>query len=341
MLRFLPNYGRPEDRSALQDLIARSLAAQASSGSRAANQILIDGIKLEVMPTLDEEFCREALHYHSGLLYAHLEQPELAADHFEQSRTLAGTGGDVLFSEHRQQSIALESRRQVAQKRGLPTIVLASMPRSASTSLTQTIGATLDMPEMRASAGRFPNYALVPRWLSVCLSGGAVLHDHFAASPYNLQVLRQNGVREIFVLIRDPRAAASSYSRLIFRSRTAEPSAEEIDAMILTVFLKGHGLWLQKWVDLAVDPAADIKINWVLYPLVTSDIGSAMRQIFARLLPEYPALSPYMESGVAEVKSNFVVGSDEHWRSRVSDATRERMWAAMPAGIAALLDLQP
>ena len=46
-------------------------------GNRVANEVLLDAIGLTLRPELDNDYYREALEYHLGLLYAHLGQPEL------------------------------------------------------------------------------------------------------------------------------------------------------------------------------------------------------------------------------------------------------------------------
>ena len=186
--------------AAVRQVIAEVLEIQRGTGNRAANQILFDKIGLNIWDALDEGYCAEALEYHLGLLYAHIGEPEEAAAHMARSGTFAGAGGYRIFSDHQSGALELRRQQEAALQRGIPSLVIASMPRSASASLTQTLATALDIPIMRVSCGRYPNSYLIPRWLLNEFSrGGAVLHDHFGALPYNLAALRESGVCDVFV----------------------------------------------------------------------------------------------------------------------------------------------
>ena len=56
-------------------------------GNRVANEVLLDAIGLTLRPELDNDYYREALEYHLGLLYAHLGQPERAAERRRSAST--------------------------------------------------------------------------------------------------------------------------------------------------------------------------------------------------------------------------------------------------------------
>jgi len=213
-LRYPPAH-RLDDRhfAAVRNVIAEVSEAQQQLGYRAGNQLIIDKIGLDAQFAQDEGYWREALDYHLGLLYAHVGEPEKAAEHFERSHTHPGHGGNQVFDGHQHESLELRRRQELARQRGMPSPVIAAMPRSASASLTQTLATLFDAPLMRISCGRFPNFYLVPRWLNSFSPGGAVLHDHFGAVPFNLKTLREGGVRRVFVRVRDPRPAAASAPR--------------------------------------------------------------------------------------------------------------------------------
>ena len=110
------------------------------------------------------------------------------------------------FPDHQRNSLELHRQQDLAKQRGMPSIFIVTMARSGSASLVQTLATALDVPVMRISSHR----KIVPRWLDCFSSGGAILHDHFGPLPYNLKTLRESGVRQIFVRVRDPRAAAAS-----------------------------------------------------------------------------------------------------------------------------------
>ena len=170
---------------------------------------------------------------------------------------------DLLFSDQVNLSYVLRDRQLAAMKRGLPPILIACMPRSASATLTYTLARALDIPVLHISAGSFPNHFLVPSWLNMFLEGGAITQDHFAANDFNLGVLQGRGPRDIFVLIRDPRAAARSQVHHLARGRDggAEPLARRIERQCTENFIP----WLQAWIDCANNKKLPFRIHWLTY----------------------------------------------------------------------------
>jgi hypothetical protein len=322
----------------VRDLIAQVLDIGTARGNRAGNQAIIDALGLNVRLERDEAYCGEALHYHLGLLYAHVGDAERAARHFEESKTYPSDGGNAVFADHQHDSGELRRQQQAAAVRGIPSIILAALPRSASASLTQTIARSLDMPIMRVSCGRFPDFSIVPRWLNAFTPGGAILHDHFGASPFNLATLRGGNVREVFVRARDPRPAAASHVRLS-DSKHATVGRENFEGRVISLYEEAFVPWLMRWIAVAVDPAADVQVRWLLQPQAA--IGAAAHEIIARLAAHYPTLERYSETPMREIKANFVIGDEEAWRTTISAAGQERLWHATPDAVRELLALRP
>ena len=334
-LRFPPQH-RIDDRhlAAVRQVIAEVLEIQRGTGNRAANQVLFDKIGLNIWDALDEGYCAEALEYHLGLLYAHIGEPEEAAAHMARSGTFAGAGGYRIFSDH--QSVALELRRQqeAALQRGIPSLTIASMPRSASASLTQTLATALDIPIMRVSCGRYPNFYLIPRWLDEFSRGGAVLHDHFGALPYNLAALRKSGVRNVFVRVRDPRPAAASALRRRDRIVGA-PHDADFESRMLSTCTESFIPWLEKWI---ISQEEDLRIHFLTQR--PHSISNAAREILSILSSEYPMLEGYLRSGITDVVANFVTGDDDAWRETISESGQGCLWQSMSQGMKDLLELR-
>lgn len=318
--------------------IAERAGTARAAGNRVANQQLLDSIGLTLLPENNDAYYAEALDYHLGLIHGFLGDPEKAAQHFEQSRTLPGCGGDLVFSEHLAHSSSIAELQTEAVDRGMPPILLASMPRSASATLTQTVASTLRIAVPRVSAGRFPNYFLVPVWLRRFLCGGAITHDHFSASPYNLDILKRNSVRHLFVLARDPRASAASFVQ--FRSRVTGATLKDSSAVIAQTALGSYIPWLRQWLQVAKGNSG-MKIKLLKSDVVRADVGTAVRKIFAILEPEYPALMLYSRRRIEEVRANFVLGDDDAWRKIVVHEDRTKMWDAIPDEMRTWLELEP
>ncbi len=322
----------------IRKIIADVLATQQQHGNRAGNQTIFDTIGVEARFVLGERYWGEALDYHLGLLYAHIGEPEKAAHHFDRSGTLPSDGGDRIFSEHARDSVERQRHQQAAKARGIPALLIASMPRSASASLTQTLASALDAPLMRVSCGQIPSYYLVPRWLNCFSPGGAVLHDHFGAAPFNLKAVRDGGFREVFVRVRDPRPAAASMASLLNR-RFGAPDGIDSESQIIAL-CEGYFIpWIADWLAVAADAKSGLKVHWLAQPPdATADMA---RQVLTILAPEHPALGRYLATDVAAVKANYVTGDEAAWRKDVSKSGQQRLWQAMPQNLKDLLALKP
>jgi hypothetical protein len=322
--------------AAVRKIIAEVSEAQQRLGYRAGNQVIIDKIGLDAQFVLDEGYWREALDYHLGLLYAHVGDPEKAAYHFGRSDTHPSTGGNQVFADHQRESLELRRRQDQARERGIPSLAIAAMPRSASASLTQTLGAMLDAPRMRVSCGSFPKFYLVPRWLNSFSPGGAILHDHFGATSFNLKALREGRIPEVFVRIRDPRPAAASAVNLS-NQKYGVPGDIDHESQVIQYCEQSFIPWVADWIA-APDTATGLKIHWLTQP--SNAVADMVRQILTTLLPEYPVLAQYLGGDVDEVRANFVTGDNDAWREVVSDAGQERLWHAIPQNVKNFLRLK-
>lgn len=324
--------------AAVRQIIAEVLAAKAQHGNRAGNQAIIDKIGLEARLVQGEGYWGEALDYHLGLLYAHVGEPEKAAEYFERSHTHPGNGGNQVFDGHQRNSLELRRRQELARQRGMPSPVIAAMPRSASASLTQTLATMFDAPLMRISCGRFPNFYLVPRWLNSFSPGGAVLHDHFGATPFNLKTLREGGVRRVFVRVRDPRPAAASAVNLSNR-KYGEPDDIDHESQVIRLCEQSFIPWIADWIAADADAGTGFKIHWLAQP--SGAVAEMVRDVLSALVAEYPALEQFLRTDVAEVRANFVTGDEAAWRQRISKSGQERLWNAIPQSVKDFLALRP
>jgi hypothetical protein len=329
-LHFPPPHRADENMVSVRRIIAEILDVQQLRGNRAANQAVIDKIGLDVMQERDEDYCGEAIDYHLGILYAYVRDPEKAAYHFDRSGTYPSSGGFRPFPDHQRESFELRRRQDLARERGIPSLLIAAMARSGSASLVQTLATTLDVPIMRISSHRH----VVPRWLDCFCRGGAILHDHFGALPYNVKTLREKGVRRIFVRARDPRAAAASAVGLSNR-KFGPPQDIDYESQVIRLAEQSFIPWVADWIA----AQSDFEVHWLLEP--SSATPKMARDVLAALAPEYPVLEQYLSTDVAEVTANFITGDKDAWRKQISAGGQERLWRAIPSNVKDLLALQP
>jgi hypothetical protein len=182
--------------------------------------------------------------------------------------------------------------------------------------------------------GDFPNYIVAPSWLGMFLGGGSVNHDHFGASNFNLETLSRNGVRDLFVLVRDPRAAAASAVRFGRSTGTAETGLSfegEVVAALQNCFLP----WLNGWITYAAQAGGDVRVHWLFWKDLRERPDYVVNQICK------VAGIASLELRAPDVRENFVTGDDTSWRSNISPALQRMIWDMIGPGIADLIDLEP
>jgi hypothetical protein len=318
----------------------RTMMVAAEGASKSARSVVSDltsAIGLITDSTRNESYYRGALDYTLGLAYAYLRDFERAAVHIEASQVLPAGGGDWIFSEAVVRSLELAQRQMAAVERGVPSILLSSMPRAASAALTQTLAKLFGVPLARASAGRFPHYGLVPFWTSRLARGGVVLHDHFGANTYNLQVLRDIGVRRVPVLVRDPRAAAASLVKH-FQSRDGADAGERA---IVDAFEHKYMPWLLEWLKAA--EGSTVGVDWIRSSDVVKNadsLSAVVLELINGLSQDAPQWVPPSTAMIALAQANVVTASPEEWRKHVSRDAQRAMWAKIPDELRHLLELE-
>jgi hypothetical protein len=312
---------------------AETLAKE--KGSRAATQYLLERIGLTCASDLNEGYFAEALHYHLGVLEAYAFNPEKMAPHLSLSHTMPTAEAVQLFSDKVNASFVVRDWQREGIARGIPSILISCMPGASGATLVQMISREIGIPFVQLSLGRFPDRFLVPSWLDMFLGGGAVSQDDFPASDFNTGVLRGRDLKHIFVLVRDPRAAA--WSSIQGDEQKSEPLERRLERECINRFIP----WLQGWTDLSRHGNAPFRVHLLNYRDVRADLAAALRKVAELLQNDHPTLLPYAQyQTVAPVPTQFVTGDDHAWRRGVSSEVLHRLWAACTPEIRSLLDLE-
>jgi hypothetical protein len=262
------------------------------------------------------------------------------ADYIRLSNSMPCSEDDLLFSDHIAISVATRRHQLDAIHRGIPAIPMACMPRSASATLTHSLAKLVDVPVLHTSIGMFPNYYLPPSWVGVFLEGGAITQDHIMANEFNCGVLRAMSVQDVFVLFRDPRAAARSFVH--WTSRDDRQDLRSLDLRIRDECLNNFIPWLQSWIDCSRGHRIPARVHLLRFADVVGDLAGTVRRIAGILQDRFPAMAQYCDiDRLQEVRIHFNKGDDETWREEVSEATAKALWNACSPEIKELLQLTP
>ena len=102
-----------------------------------------------------------------------------------------------------------------ARARGLPTLLLVTLPKSASETIWNRLAAGLGLPTTHLSLGLFPHCCLLPSRLRRAAVGGLSAKEHILPSTHNLESLREVGLTRLLVHLRDPRQAVLSWAHFV------------------------------------------------------------------------------------------------------------------------------
>jgi hypothetical protein len=323
-----------------QGWVSEAKRIQNDNSNIAALRFLFDQIGTELLLDRDESYFAEALEFHLGLLEAYCGRPEAMAEHIQRSHSMPGPDDDRLYSDHAVISAITRQHQLHAIANGIPSILMACMPRSASATLTHSLANMLDAPVFHIAIGRFPNYFIAPSWLDMFLEGGAVTQDHFMPNDFNAGVLKSRAPRDIFVTVRDPRAAARSWVHWL--GRWGNTSSASIEEQIESECKENFVPWLQCWIDRSRDRGWPHRIHLIKFSDITGNLKETVHHIARIAQSDVPATGSNLDRAqFEEVKIHFKEGDDAAWRSEVSEATAKRLWEACSPEIRALLRLNP
>jgi hypothetical protein len=236
---------------------------------------------------------------------------------------------------------AARVRRQqlLARGHGVPSILLASLPKSASEFLCYTLAEALGAAVVRVTIGDPILGAVHAPWVATATQGGCVTHDHFAASKVNLAALRAGDVARIFVLVRDPRAAFWSYETM-WSEWDKVPPAQRLTRARIFRGVRTMNSWIDSWIQAK---KAGFPATFLRFKDLTTDPGTVMGGVLyasgaSRFIPQLREVLRLREER-KRISSNFRRGNDDAWREHVPTEMHAAIWDLISPEVRDLLDL--
>lgn len=247
---------------------------------------------------------------------------------------------------------AFMQRRKEGIARGLPTMLINTLPKSASESIWNRLAAGLGLAQSHLSLGLFPDCCLVPARLQSAASGGLIAKEHLPATPFNLQQLARHGLTKVVFHQRDPRQATLSWAHFVQGDvsmrlmgpiwRKTVPPAHVLRAPFpeLLDWCIDHYLpiavdFILGWTNLANrpgQPTPDRPIE-VLF-LTFEQFLAEPERYFERILEFYgidrAAFAAEAEAEVVHLRRGLV----DEWREAFTPAQQARAWRHIPAELA-------
>ena len=106
-------------------------------------------------------------------------------------------------------------RISAARAEGLPSILINTVPKSASESIWNRLATGLGLAQGHVSIFLYPDCAVVPHRALAAAPGGLIAKEHLPASDYNVQQLALSGYDRIVFHLRDPRQVLLSWAHFV------------------------------------------------------------------------------------------------------------------------------
>ncbi len=240
-----------------------------------------------------------------------------------------------------------QARREAAMARGLPPLIISTLPKSASESIWNKLAQGLGLAQCYFSIGLFPDCCVVPSRVAEVAKGGVAVKEHIGPTPHNVATLCKAGIDRLIVHHRDPRQAALSWAHFVrddVGQRVMGPLWRKIvpPAGVMAAGLGATIDWsiehylplqtnfLADWQAIAVDPQTPLSVLFLSF----ESFRTEPEAYFARALDFYDIpRADYAAEAEAETV-HLRKGEVEEWRQVFSGAQRQRAWEMIPPDMA-------
>ncbi len=257
-------------------------------------------------------------------------------------RFVATVPDNDLWSSPRHAALALAARQ-----RGVPGIVVASLPKSGTRFIANTLCVGLSAPQTFVIP-RFFNTNIIARKLKQVMTGGLIAVDHLRPTARTIAALREAGVRRLVVNIRDPRQAALSLLQFLIDKAAEIPSMTQTErdwiresgttagAGFLNQYrmqVETQAAWIADWVELQRS-LIDVAIDFTTFEAMRADTGAFMDALLDRLgVPSARFDSSVRDLPLAGLAEHFRRGETEEWRRIVPADQHQALFHALPADL--------
>jgi hypothetical protein len=239
-------------------------------------------------------------------------------------------------------------RRDDAKARGLPGMIVNTMPKSASESIWNKLAQGLGMAQSHLSIGLFPECCLIPHRMARVAEGGIIAKEHIPASAYNLKVLQQHGLTRMIVHLRDPRQAMLSWVHFVRDDvsmrlmgpiwRRTVPPADVVRGPLegtidwcIDNYLPVLVEFIEGWRRVAAHAESPFQVGFLTFEEFRTDPDSYFAKALDCLGAPHAAFAANAEAETVHLRK----GALDEWREALDKRQREAAWAQLPAEMAA------
>jgi hypothetical protein len=277
----------------------------------------------------------------------------LARDRITEAEALM-PGLEIPLNPIRATDEEFAARRQAGIHKNLGSMVISTLPKSASESIWNRLAEGLGLAQCYLSLGLFPDCCLVPARAAEAARGGLVTKEHIAPTAHNLATLARSGIDRVIVHHRDPRQATLSWTHFArddVNQRLMAPLWRKIvpPAQVLNQDLGAQIDWcIENYLPLLVRFLADWRaadadperpISALFMSFETFRVEPA--RYFDRVLEFYGVPRERFAADAEAAVVHLRKGQIDEWRGVFSAAQRRRAWDLIPEDMAEAFGWQP
>ena len=240
-----------------------------------------------------------------------------------------------------------EARVAGATANGLPSVLINTVPKSASESIWNQLAEGLGLGQGHVSICLYPDCTVVPSRLAQAARGGIIAKEHLPASSHNLSLLSAHGFTKIVFHLRDPRQVILSWAHFVRDDvsmrlmgplwRKVVPPlsvlSTDFDALLdwcVDDFLPRLIAFIDGWQKVAADPSSPFELRFLSFEQYLDNPKGYFEDVLTFMDID---ASHFRDDANAETV-HMRKGEKEEWRDVLSEAQQERAWQQITPALA-------
>jgi hypothetical protein len=234
-----------------------------------------------------------------------------------------------------------------ARGRGMPGILINTVPKSASESIWNRFAEGFGLAQGHISLCLYPDCTVIPNRAAFAAEGGLIAKEHLPASSHNLTALKNAGLDKVLFHLRDPRQVVLSWTHFVRDDvsmrlmgplwRKVVPPASVLAGDFNKVldwsvdnFLPMLVKFVQGWQKVAEDREIGIDVQFFTFEHFLEAPDTYFKDAFAFLGLDPAQFNADAEAEIVHLRR----GEIEEWREIFSIEQKNRAWHALPADLA-------
>ncbi|MCG8360631.1 MAG: tetratricopeptide repeat protein [Kiloniellales bacterium] len=246
------------------------------------------------------------------------------------------------------------ARRRSGIDRGLPTMVINTVPKSASESIWNQLAEGLGLGQCHLSLGLYPDCCLIPARVHSAAEGGLVVKEHIRATPHNVGQLAQEGLNRLVFHVRDPRQATLSWAHFVHDDvsmrlmgpvwRKIVPSADTLRADLsglidwcIEQYLPLLIEFMAGWIELERDSSSPLDLLFLTFEKFRTEPDAYFGEILRFYDIDPKLFASDAQADVVHLRKGLL----DEWREVFSPDQQARAWSLIPKDMATAFGWEP